>query len=300
MKKTILFFAAACMIAVLSSCSEFPGYDQTDDGLYYKFYDQVEDAEKAELGDVLTVSMCYSLVDSTGGDEDSLIFHSDSLGEPSRLMLMEPAYKGDISEGLAMMGIGDSASFIVNADSFYIMNIGIQELPSFIPTGSNLKFEIKLISIQKKAEYEKEQKLIYEKYNAWLEERKAKEPEDIKSYLKDSSITVSPTATGLYYKEKKRGTGVCPVKDETVSVHYTGRFLDGTIFDSSLGGEPIEFVVGSNQVIPGWEEGILLMRTGGKATFVIPSELAYGATGAKPLIYPYTPLVFDVELVKIK
>ena len=83
-------------------------------------------------------------------------------------------------------------------------------------------------------------------------------------------------------------------------MNYTGKFLDGTIFDSSAGSEPIDFVIGNNEVIPGWEEGILLMRAGGKAKFVIPSDLAYGSSGAGTLILPYTPLAFEVELVKIK
>lgn len=278
---------------MMSSCSEHPGYKKTDKGLYYKFYVENEDGEKPELGDVMTVKMSYWV-------NDSLLFSSDSLQEPSRLMLMEIAYDGDISEGLALMSVGDSASFIVNADSFYVNNVGLEKAPEFIPEGSNLTFEIKMVSIQKKADYEKEQKLKYEKFQALMEERKAKEPEDIKKFLKDSSITASPTATGLYYIETKRGTGAAPVKGDTLSVHYSGRFLDGTTFDSSIGSDPIEFAVGMNQVIPGWDEGLLLMRAGGKAKFLIPSDLAYGANGAGTLILPYTPLVFDVELVKIK
>lgn len=297
MKNYLFFFAIVFATFILNSCSEHPGYKKTDDGLFYKFYVQNEDSVKPELGDVMTVRMSYGIEET-----DSIVYTTDSLMHPPLLQLLEPTYKGDISEGLALMAVGDSASFIVCADSFYINNVGLQkdQIPDYIKPGSNLKFEIKIISIQKKDEYDKEQKLKYEKFQAMMEERKAKEPEDIKKYLKDSSITVSPTATGLYYIETKRGTGAKAVKGDSVTVNYTGKFLEGYVFASSVGSDPIDVVLGNGEMIPGWEEGILLMRVGGKATFIIPSDLAYGSKGAGTMILPYTPLVFDVELVKIK
>lgn len=295
--KTFFYIITVAFAAfVFSSCSKYPGYKKTDDGLYYKFYEQNEDSAKPETGDILTVKISYTL-----HENDSLLFTSDSLYEPSRLQLMEVKYKGDICEGLAMMAVGDSASFIVNADSFYLKNIGIKasQIPAFITPESNIRFEVKLLSFQTKAEYDKEKELKLQEFQAMLEERKAKEPEDIKKYVKDSSITVSPTTTGLYYIEKKRGTGVKPVKGDTVYVHYTGSLLDGTMFASSYGSDPIAFVMGSNKVIPGWEEGIALMREGGQAKLIIPSDLAYGSEYMSELVLPYTPLVFDIYLVKI-
>jgi FKBP-type peptidyl-prolyl cis-trans isomerase FkpA len=295
MKKISLFFVMAIIAVVFTCCSEHPGYKKTDAGLFYKFYEQNEDSAKPAIGDVLTVSMSYSI-------NDSLLFSSDSLEDASKLMLMKTLYDGDISEGLALMAVGDSASFIVNADSFYINNVGLEkdQVPEFVTPGSNMTFEVKLISFQKKADYEAEQKLKLEKFTAMMEERKAQEPENIKKYLKDSSITASPTTTGLYYIQTKSGIGATPAKGDTVYVNYTGKFLDGTIFDSSIGSDPIDFAVGVGEVIPGWDEGIMLMKAGGQATFIIPSDLAYGSKGAGSLILPYTPLVFDVELVKIK
>jgi FKBP-type peptidyl-prolyl cis-trans isomerase len=291
-KNHLLILLSASLILAFSSCSE---YKTTDGGLKYKFFEQNDDAQKAVLGDVMTVDMSYK-VEGT----DSIIFNSKDLKEASKLMLVKPIYKGDISEGLALMGIGDSASFVVNADSFYLKNVGLEKLPEFITAGSNLVFYIKLKSIQLKSEYEKEQKAKMEKITALMEERKAKEPEEIKKFVKDSSIVVKPTATGLYYIEKKRGTGAKAVTGKTVSVQYTGRLLDGTTFDSSVGAKPIEFVLGTSQVIPGWDEGIALMKVGGKAKLLIPSSLAYGSRGAGSIIMPYTPLVFDVELIDVK
>ena len=86
------------------------------------------------------------------------------------------------------------------------------------------------------------------------------------------------TESGLVYIEEVAGTGRAAEAGTKVSVHYTGMLDDGTVFDSSVErGQPIEFMLGVGQVIPGWDEGIALMSTGGKARLVIPSELAYGA-----------------------
>ena len=109
------------------------------------------------------------------------------------------------------------------------------------------------------------------------------------------------TASGLEYIEMKAGTGAQAMAGKTVSVHYTGKLQDGTIFDSSVSrNEPITFRLGVGQVIKGWDEGIALMRVGGKAQLVIPSALGYGENGAGGVIPPNATLVFDVELITVK
>lgn len=117
--------------------------------------------------------------------------------------------------------------------------------------------------------------------------------------LKKVSEGFEETSSGLRFKILQKGTGKKAEKGNLVSVHYKGQLLDGTVFDSSYKRkEPIEFKVGIGQVIPGWDEGILLLQVGDKARFVIPSDLAYGSRGAGGVIPPNTPLIFDVELVK--
>jgi len=108
------------------------------------------------------------------------------------------------------------------------------------------------------------------------------------------------TPSGLFYKMSVEGDGVNPLASQTVKVHYTGSLTDGTVFDSSVTrGEPIEFPIGVGRVIPGWDEGIALLSTGGKATLIIPSHLAYGAKGAGGVIPPNATLIFEVELIEI-
>ena len=109
------------------------------------------------------------------------------------------------------------------------------------------------------------------------------------------------TASGLEYTEIEAGTGAQAVPGKMVKVHYTGKLPNGKVFDSSIPrGEPIEFKLGAGRVIKGWDEGIALMKVGGKATLTIPPQLGYGERGAGGVIPPNATLIFDVELVDVK
>ena len=133
----------------------------------------------------------------------------------------------------------------------------------------------------------------------------AKKATEAETKMKDAATVVlrefesgKTTASGLKYIVIKEGTGATPVATSNVKVHYTGTFLDGKVFDSSVQrGQPIDF--GLNQVIKGWTEGVQLMKEGAKYKFYIPYNLAYGDQGAGGAIPPRTDLIFEVELIKI-
>lgn len=137
-----------------------------------------------------------------------------------------------------------------------------------------------------KKEQEALNKVVKEEGEKFLTENKTKEG-------------VKTTESGLQYIVVKEGSGKSPKEESTVKVNYTGKLIDGTVFDSSeKSGKPAEFQV--NRVIKGWTEGLQLMKPGAKYKFFIPQELAYGANGAGQKIKPYSTLIFDVELLEVK
>ena len=142
---------------------------------------------------------------------------------------------------------------------------------------------------QVQAQQEAKQKVVGEKNKtegeAFLAKNKAK-------------AGVKTTASGLQYEVEKEGTGPSPKATDTVTVNYKGTLMDGSTFDSSYDrGQPATFVL--NEVIPGWTEGVQLMKVGSKYKFYIPSALGYGDKGAGATIGPNSPLIFEVELLSI-
>lgn len=121
-----------------------------------------------------------------------------------------------------------------------------------------------------------------------------------KAFLDENGkrVEVKTTASGLQYEVLEEGSGKQPTAQDQVTVHYTGKLIDGTVFDSSVErGQPATFCV--TQVIPGWVEALQLMKEGAKWRLFIPSNLAYGPNGAGNVIGPNSTLIFDVELIKV-
>jgi FKBP-type peptidyl-prolyl cis-trans isomerase FkpA len=279
------------LIILAASCAQgHEGYEKTENGLYVKYIKKNEKGKKGKLGEIAHCTMLVHLL-GKDGKSDSLIFSSvkmpDFPGGLEFIPLLKPAYNGDFMEGLLNLRVGESASFIVSADSFFLATKKMPKMPDSIPPGSELKFTIDLKDIQSE-----------ESTNAmWESELRSMEKNSLKKYLLFKNITTKPQESGLIFIEDKVGTGAIPKVNELVTVHYTGYMLNGKIFDSSEGKDPITFTLGTGQVIPGWDEGIGMMRVGSKAQLIIPSELAYGPQGSGP-IPPFSTLVFDVELLK--
>ena len=133
------------------------------------------------------------------------------------------------------------------------------------------------------------------------EQAKLNAKAEFENMIKEKYPKAKKTASGLYYVIEKEGTGAKAEAGKTVSVHYTGTLANGSKFDSSYDrNQPITFMLGRGQVIPGWDEGIALLKVGSKAKLIIPSELGYGAQGAGGVIPPNASLIFDTELMEVK
>ena len=291
MKKTILvvvvmFMAVASVfVSCESGSDEFPGFTKTDDGMYYKFHTQVDDTVTPKLGEYVSIDMVYAA-------EDSVMFDSKQLPQEMKMPMIEPTFKGDVYDGISMMSVGDSATFICNADSTFSKLFRMQIVPPVLDSLDYLYFHIKLNSIESEEE-------VMEAQKAELKRLEAQETKARYDYVADKYPNALPIASGLIIVDTKEGKGNTPQKGQKVKVHYKGMFLDGTPFDSSFDrNEPIEFTLGQGEVIKGWDEGIGMMRKGGKAVLIIPSNIAYGPQG-RGSIPPYSSLVFEVELIDI-
>jgi hypothetical protein len=276
MKRISLVITVLCTIAiVITACGDkrFKGYEKTDTGLYYKFKERNPEGKQPQMGNFLFMTVSYY------SDNDSVPkFEAREI----RDILRESLFVEDIYAAYAMLKEGEEAEFIIKADSFFYY-MGGGQIPSFITSENVLFFTIKMEGVKT------------------MEDLKIEEEESLKNYITENNITVTPTASGLFYIETEKGKGAKVEDGKTVSVHYTGKFLDGELFDSSIQrGRPISFTVGVEPMIPGFIEGILLMNKGGKATFILPSEIAYGMGDQSSLILPYTPLLFEVEIIDVK
>ena len=272
---------------MLASCGG-KDYKTTDKGLQYKFEKQVKDGQQVQDGDVLVGEMTVRF--------DTMELFSN-VGHTDRILQAMPTFDGDIYEGLLMMHVGDKVTFAVDADK-QAQFLQANQMPPFYKPGAGMKiyYEIELQDIVTKDEIVQEQANFMQE----MQERQQNEPQVIADYVAQNNITAKPTADGLYVIVKKKGTGAKVAMGRQVAIHYTGRLLDGTTFDSSIDGDPISYTVGQMSLIRGWEEGVMGQPEGTQLQIIMPSSLGYGSQGAGRLIPPYSPLMFDLEIVSVK
>lgn len=233
----------------------------TDSGLKYIIWKK-GDGEQAESGDKVSVHYAGRLTDGSPFDD------SYKRGKPFQFPLGGGRVIKGWDEGIAYLNVGDSATLIIPSELGY----GSMDRPT-IPANSTLIFDVQLMDVTKVVK-----------------------PVEYDVAGKDTTFS----GTGLKYIRMNQTDGAAVTAGSTVSVHYTGYLLDGTIFDSSISrGEPISFPIGQGRVIKGWDEGIAYLKVGEKARLIIPSELGYGSRAMGPIPADAT-LVFDVELVDVK
>lgn len=286
-KNFFLLSALFLMLSVLTGCSNAPkGYQATDNGLYYRLFTN-NGGENPQIGDLLELTMSCSVNDTV-----VILPLTKNI-----IPVAEPSFWSDFVEGFSMMHKGDSASFIVDIDSSFVNLFGYNTLPPQFSSTDIMRFEVRLDDFYPESEFRFRMiENIKKNYPAETE----KAASELNAYLEKNGVVAQPTSTGLYYVKTQDGTGEKPSKGSTVKAHYTGYLLDGTVFDTSIErGEPIEFVLGVGQVIPGWDEGIAMMSKGEKAVLYIPYYLAYGDRDLG-VIPPFSNLVFEVELIDFK
>ena len=304
MKKTLLFASLALSMAAFMTACNSNNFKQTENGLLYRFETQNSEGAQPQSGDLLVGELVLRI-------ENDTLFNNT--GNPDRIFQVAeaPMFKGDIVEGLKMMHVGDKAIFKIPADS--IGNFMMEsQMPSQYKKGSGQYFyyEITLHELVTKDELAQEQANFIEEMNL----RKENEPATLAEYITKNNITAKPTKSGLYIIVNKKGDGPKVATGKKVSVNYTGRLLDGTLFDTSREADareakkyqegreygPMTYTVGSQPMIKGWEEGIMGQPAGSDITLVMPSELAYGARGAGRDILPYSPLVFNLTIESVE
>ncbi len=280
--KFIFVFA---IFFTVNSCNS-DEFNTTKDGIKYKYTVKNEDGKKAQVSDIVQINLKYY------NQKDSLIFNSLDISTNFRIKIKKNK-KSLFDRALLQLFTGEKAIFWINAENFYI-ETQKKQVPDFIKKDEDLKFEIALNEIISPEIIEKEKAEKSEKL-------KQEEQTKLEEYISINEIEEKPTKTGLFIIKNKQGTGKKTQIGDTAVVHYNAFFITGEIFDSSIErDEPFIFVIGKNEVIPAWEEAILTMKVGDKITLISPSSQAYGEQGYGKTIPPFSTLVFEIKLLKLR
>jgi FKBP-type peptidyl-prolyl cis-trans isomerase FkpA len=267
----------------------------SETGVYY-LEEKPGTGRQVQKGDIVKMDFTVSTI------EEKKVFSTFDRKQPISFEYGQPFDTKGLDEAIGKMKIGSKARIVVPSSMGFGEKGRNMNGNEIIAPYSPVIYDVEILDLQSKAQHEKEVAAKEAKDKAEAKVAEAKEPAMIQKFLKEKNITAKPTMSGLYYIEKVKGKGQRAMAGMKVSVHYTGRLLDGTVFDSSFDHKPVkpyEFTLGAGTVMPGWEEAIALMNEGGKAMLVIPSKLGYGANGNGGVIKPFAPLMFDVELVKV-
>ena len=286
--KTVKIFAIVALFAAFSTKALCQDYKEVD-GLKYKIFNPHK-GPKPQMGDKAMSDMIVY------DDNNTLLFNSIEKHQLIPIPIMKSQFKGDIIEGVQLLSVGDSAEFLISSDSIIKIARAAGQSSSLKP-GSHMRYILVLRSISTQADQAAEMKAQVAKGN----EQAAIDEGIIKDYIKANKIEgMQRTYDGLYYKITTEGTGPAAQNGQGITAHYTGKFLDGKVFDSDAGrpGPGLSFTLGRHAVIEGWDEAFGLMRKGSKAMLIIPSKLAYGPNANGP-IPANAVLMFDVELADI-
>ncbi len=284
------------VVATLFSCkSGMKEFKTLPSGLKYKIIEDKSGDKKATVGSFVTMHIVTKI-------HDSVLFDSRKMNndKPIETPVNAPAQSGDIMEAFPELTAGDSVVFQIPIDTL----AKGQPLPPFAKSGDILEFQVKILTVQTKEEFEKSKEEA---------SKKQVEADDktISEFIKTNNLTATKTASGMYYVITAPGAGANATNGQQITMNYTGMLLNGKKFDSNEDPafqhvEPFKFVLGQGQVIKGWDEGIALLNKGAKAKLIIPSSMAYGdralpGSPANPDGVPANSiLMFDVQVKDIQ
>jgi peptidylprolyl isomerase len=260
---SLVVLVTLSLVVLLGACGPSEKTITTGSGLQYTVIEE-GDGSAPEEGDIVAVHYRGTLEDETEFD------NSYDRGEPFQFPLGRGMVIPGWDEGIALMKEGGKAKLVIPPDLAY----GERGAGGVVPPNATLIFEVELISVRPGSP-------------------------DAATEINEEDYVVMES--GLKYSDLEVGDGPSPEAGQSVAVHYTGWLEDGTKFDSSLDrGQPFSFVIGTGQVIRGWDEGVATMKVGGKRQLVIPPEMAYGERGAGGVIPPNATLIFEVELLEVQ
>jgi FKBP-type peptidyl-prolyl cis-trans isomerase FkpA len=299
MKKLVIVLGLA--VTGLTACKNF---EKGEGDMLYKIHTD-KAGETIKEGDFIA----FKAIEKTEGD--SVLYSSYDYDRPSLMVKEKSVFKGDLFAALSLLSEGDSATFKINIDSM------VQKMGRPMPSDTTKKYLVYTVKIDKVIpKGNLNDSLFRVKIDAYLKAEmdiaKTSEVKKIKAYVASKSLKPTVSASGLNYVITTEGSGAKANPGDTVLVNYTGMFLSGKVFDTSLAEvakksgtfnpqrpyEPLKLPVGMNSSIPGFEEGLMLLTKGAKATLILPSSLAYGEQGNQG-IPPYSPLIFEIEMVNI-
>ncbi len=272
-------------------------------GVIFQILERNPKGEKLKEGEYAMIHL-ISKVDTIEMDNTYKRALVDTSVKNGFSLLIKPE-RGMPTEVLPFLQVGDSVKIKVSMDTlvkrYPFFDQFAQEMQMRGKKNVYFEYWVRITGKKTKEQIQKEAQLAEQKEQENIKKKEAEEENKLEAYIKENKLEMQKTASGLYYKIIKTAPDNPQAKAyDTVYVHYTGKFLDGKVFDSSLNrNEPLQFVLGIGSVIKGWDEGIALLRKGEKAQLLIPSKLAYGAMGGGT-IPPFSTLLFEVELVDIK
>lgn len=284
------FIVMAVAVLFMTSCdNSHPGFKKNENGVYYQVVSHDDNAKvvTADSGMFYRLSMSY-------GSLDSLIFDAEEANETFDLPFAKSVYKGDINEGLSLLANGDSAIFIIKADSFFLKTARAPEVPEMFKENNDLYFWVNIKDIVSAEELEA-------KMQVELEQKKGLELADLALYLSKNYPDAQPTESGMFIIKNKNGKGKIPNVGDILSFDFSVSLVNGeSLYDSKQAGRPMEAEKGKPFDTEGFSEGLNTLRVGDNVTLVVPSKLAFKEQGRPGIIQPYTSLVYGVTLNSVK